>query len=116
MVDAFSREDTVRPSEGQKTSSVPIIDGRVLQFFHETGIGCGDDPIGFLLLSHREMARQRDELRDKLNALLQPSPVDTYLSDLEKGLVSISDDGFTSRKIIATIKDRAAQKNMGDKE
>lgn len=88
MVDAFSREDTVRPSEGQKTSSVPIIDERVLQFFHETGIGGGDDPIGFLLLSHREMARQRNELRDSLG-----DPCDGLVKALEM-ILSMTTNGL----------------------
>lgn len=64
----------------------------------------------------RYMMMHQFEIEKALRTLLHPSPVDTYLSDLEKGLVSISDDGVTSRKIIATIKDHAATKNMGDKK
>ncbi len=38
-------------------------EARVARFFAETGIGGGDDPIGFILASHAELARQRNALR-----------------------------------------------------
>ncbi len=38
---------------------------RVAKFlFDETGIGGGDDPIGFIIASHRELARQRNAPTD----------------------------------------------------
>ena len=40
------------------------VDPRIADFFNDDlGIGYGDDPIGFLIASHREMARQRNKAK-----------------------------------------------------
>lgn len=39
------------------------VDPRIVEFFNEIGIGYGDDPIAFLIASHRLMAHQRNEER-----------------------------------------------------
>jgi len=42
---------------------------RVAKFIDDkTGIGGGDDPIGFLMVSYEYLVAERNELREKLNA------------------------------------------------
>ena len=36
-----------------------------------TGIGGGDDPVGFLITSHRELVRQRSVLRENYPAIFK---------------------------------------------
>ncbi len=42
---------------------------RVAKFFHERGVGGGDDPIGFILASYAYLVEERNDLRSELNRL-----------------------------------------------
>jgi len=55
---------------------------RIVEFFEPTGIGIGDDPVGFLLASHAEMNGQRQEALSRLDKIHQ--------SLLEVDCISIS--------------------------
>jgi len=47
------------------------VDQRIIDFFGELGIGCGDDPVGFLLASHAYMAKERNIYKKSLNDTIQ---------------------------------------------
>lgn len=46
-------------------------DPRIAEFFKEIPIGHGDDPIGFLIASHRGMAQQRNEALVRVDGLVK---------------------------------------------
>lgn len=56
---------------------------RVATFLADlTGIGGGDDPIGFIMASHAELARQRNLMRAALEQAGIPDPSYLDLDDL----------------------------------
>lgn len=51
-------------------------EARVAEFLCESGAGGGDDPIGFIIASHRYMAMERNLFRDRLRAAGLPTELD----------------------------------------
>ncbi len=43
-------------------------EARIAEFLCESGAGGGDDPVGFIIASHRYMAMERNLFRDRLRA------------------------------------------------
>lgn len=76
-------------------------DPRIVEFFASTGIGYGDDPIGFLLASHAELARQRNELRASTDGVVVPSwkTIDSAPRDGKEILVAYGHQGFVKKLV-----------------
>lgn len=65
----------IRPERNLDTHPYSPDEQRVAEWLVKlTGVGAGDDPIGFLMASHDAFRRQRDGLRvvlDQLRAILK---------------------------------------------